>query len=83
VLRWGVARNAEVAGIGHVARAEDKDNVVDPAGDAGSEELTSGWIFDRTDYDATAHISEEVKRAQVAAPAAISRSQRERRPEHA
>lgn len=25
----------------------------------------------RTDYDATAHISEEVKRAQVAAPAAI------------
>lgn len=26
---------------------------------------------DRTDYDATAHISEEVKRAQVAAPAAI------------
>lgn len=27
--------------------------------------------FDRTDYDATAHISEEVKRAQVAAPAAI------------
>lgn len=34
-------------------------------------ELTSGWIFDRTDYDATAHISEEVKRAQVAAPAAI------------
>jgi hypothetical protein len=33
-----LARNAEVAGIGHVARAEDKDNVVDPAGDAGSED---------------------------------------------